>query len=193
MAKIWRYVLAHDGGRAPCIDGGMLTLCCCKPVIRKGAGIGDWVIGLAPKRFGVGLVAWAGQVAKVLPMGAYGEQFSERQDAIYRVSAIAADGKEMLDHVGGHYHNTAKQRSTDASGLHCLIFSPFWYFGRQARTLPMNLLGLTHYHVGQTSRGSDVELALKLQAWLSQWPAGVSGRPRDAVGTQSCSMRRASF
>lgn len=187
MARIWRYVLAHDGGRAPCIDGAMLTLCCCKPIIRKNAEVGDWVVGLAPKRFGTGLVAWAGRVSRVMPMGAYAEQYPDRQDAIYRVTAIAADGNEMLDHVGGHYHNIAKQRSTDASGLHCLIFSPFWYFGHQARTLPMNLLGLTHYHVGQTAQGSNPGLEQQLKAWLEQWPAGVSGRPRDAVGKQVCS------
>ena len=33
MNRIWRYVLAHDSGRAPCVDDGVLTLCTCKPKI----------------------------------------------------------------------------------------------------------------------------------------------------------------
>ncbi|WP_415867921.1 hypothetical protein [Burkholderia ubonensis] len=30
-----QYVLATDAGMAPCVDNNMLTLSCCKPMIRK--------------------------------------------------------------------------------------------------------------------------------------------------------------
>ncbi|MGD9784225.1 MAG: hypothetical protein AB7E80_03985 [Hyphomicrobiaceae bacterium] len=183
MPRIWRYVLAHDGGRAPCIDNGMLTLCCCKPRIRKNASTGDWVVGLAPKRFGIGLVAWAGQVSAVMPMGMYRERFPERSDAIYRVVAIAADGREILRHVGGEYHSNPEAHRTDASGVNTLAFSPFWYFGRQAKSLPGHLLDLTHYYVGQTSRGSSADAVTLLRDWLLHWPPGIHGRPRDVGAT----------
>lgn len=153
MARIWRYVLAHDGGRAPCIDGGMLTLCCCKPIIRKNAEVGDWVVGLVPKCFGAGLVAWAGRVSRVMPMGAYAEQFPDRQDAIYRTVAVSGEGREVLQHNGGDYHITPTAHRTDASGVNCLMFSPFWYFGRRAKTLPNHLLSLTHLLCGADDPG----------------------------------------
>lgn len=179
MPRIWRYVLAHDSGRAPCLDNRMLTLCCCKPRIRANARVGDWVVGFTPKRQGVGLVAWAGRVSDVIPMGAYGEQHPERQDAIYRTRALGGDGRELLCHIGGDYHNTPKAISTDASGVNSLLFSPFWYFGENARALPEHLLCLTHYFIGQTTRGSSPELAAALENWLRQRPAGVWGRPRN--------------
>ena len=43
--KIHRYVVTHDDGSAPCIDNDLLTLCICKPEIRKTAQIDDWLIG----------------------------------------------------------------------------------------------------------------------------------------------------
>ena len=47
----------------------MLSLCICKPFIRLGAQVGDWVIGFMPKRFGCPSVVWAGRVSEVLPIG----------------------------------------------------------------------------------------------------------------------------
>jgi Nucleotide modification associated domain 2 len=57
QARIWRYVLAHDSGMAPCPQDSKLTLSCCKPTIRKNARVGDWVIGFMPKKYGIGQVA----------------------------------------------------------------------------------------------------------------------------------------
>ena len=41
---IWSYVVAYDEGSAPCVDNNLLTLCICKPLIRRRANIGDWII-----------------------------------------------------------------------------------------------------------------------------------------------------
>lgn len=181
MARIWRYVLAHDSGHAPCVDKGMLTLCCCKPRIRANAAIGDWVIGFAPKRFGIGLVAWAGRVSSRMAIGAYGESFPHRSDAIYRSDGIGADGCETLRHIGGEYHAAPRMWRTDASGAHCLFFSLFWYFGHEPKMLPEHLQGLAYYFIGQSARGSTPEKVADLRTWLGVWPAGVHGRPRDAA------------
>lgn len=179
MARIWRYVLKHDVGRAPCIDGGVLTLCCCKPRIRKSAQNDDWVVGLAPKGVGIGLVSWAGRVSTIQRMGAYGEQHPERSDAIYRLKAIGGDGSEILQFIGGDYHSQPRYQRRDVNGVNALAFSPFWYFGQNAKLLPDHLAFLTYYHVGQTTRGSSPEQVDALRDWLQQWPVGVSGEPRD--------------
>ena len=45
MARLFTYVVAHDTGFAPNPFHGFCTLAVCKPRIRKGAKIGDWIIG----------------------------------------------------------------------------------------------------------------------------------------------------
>lgn len=71
MSRVWRYVLAADNGMAPCVHGGLLSLACCKPGIRKAAQTGDWVIGYVSKAYGRGLAAWAGEVDEIMPLGVY--------------------------------------------------------------------------------------------------------------------------
>ena len=49
MPNLWTYRIAIDGGVAPHISDGNLTLTLCKPVIRKGAAVGDYVLALVAK------------------------------------------------------------------------------------------------------------------------------------------------
>lgn len=49
--KILTYIVFYDVGFAPNPYFGICTLATCKPVIRKSAAIGDWVMGVASKRF----------------------------------------------------------------------------------------------------------------------------------------------
>ena len=180
MSRIWRYVLAHDSGRAPCIDDGVLTLCTCKPNIRSGAEVGDWVIGFLPKPLGWGRVAWVGCVSDNPLMGDYGAQYAGRSDAIYRRVGWSADGREELEHYGGPYRNSTKKIETDRRGLRALVFSPSWYWGGEAPVAPEEIAKLAHYYVGQTTKGSTPEAIRRLRDWLSQWPPGIHGPPRDA-------------
>jgi hypothetical protein len=62
MTRILRYILETDNGMAPCIDGGLVTLATCKPIIRRSARPGDWVLGFYPSPFERGMLAWAGRV-----------------------------------------------------------------------------------------------------------------------------------
>lgn len=180
MSRIWRYVLAHDVGFAPCVDDGVLTLCTCKPTIRAGASVGDWVIGFMPKRFGIGRVAWAGCVSKILSMGDYGERFAGRRDAIYRRVGLQADGRECLEHCGGLAHNSREAMASDRRGRRVLFFDPFWYWGHKAPVAPPVVAGLAHYYVGQTTRGSTSDAIERLRDWLGGWPAGIHGLPNDS-------------
>lgn len=54
--RLFSYIVVSDSGFAPNPYHGYCTLACCEPRIRKAASIGDWVIGLTPKRFGHKLV-----------------------------------------------------------------------------------------------------------------------------------------
>ena len=50
MSKIYSYVLRYDDGAAPNPFWDLCTLTICKPGIRKGALVGDWVLGTGSKR-----------------------------------------------------------------------------------------------------------------------------------------------
>ena len=48
--KLFSYVVARDYGFAPNPFYGVCTLATCKPMIRKSARIGDWIIGTGSKQ-----------------------------------------------------------------------------------------------------------------------------------------------
>jgi len=50
QGKLYSYVVTHDGGFAPNPFFGYCTLANCKPKIRRGAQIGDWVVGTGTTR-----------------------------------------------------------------------------------------------------------------------------------------------
>lgn len=50
--RLYVYVLTHDTGFAPNPFHGYCTLATCKPVIRRGADIGDWVVGVGSTQNG---------------------------------------------------------------------------------------------------------------------------------------------
>jgi Nucleotide modification associated domain 2 len=42
---LYSYIIEHDLGFAPNPFHGACTLACCKPLIRKGASLGDYILG----------------------------------------------------------------------------------------------------------------------------------------------------
>jgi Nucleotide modification associated domain 2 len=176
--------VAFDSGYAPCIYGQVLSLCICKPFIRLGAKVGDWVIGFMPKRFG-SRVVWAGRVSEILPMGQYRVRYPRRPDAIYNLLRVAPDGREVLEHIGVPRHADKKSQETDKRGKNALVFREFWYWGENAPRAPEEIARLAYYRQGQTTRGAGPKEAEHLEKWLSQWVSGVHGQPRDAVKRRS--------
>lgn len=49
--RLYRYVIDHDKGFAPNPFFNVCTLACCKPVIRKGAELGDVIVGYGPAKY----------------------------------------------------------------------------------------------------------------------------------------------
>lgn len=181
MTRIWRYVLANDNGMAPCPHDGILSLCTCKPMIRRNADLGDWVIGFAPKRFGVGRVSWAGKVAEKLWLGDYQRKYPTRPDAVYRRSGeLGPGGRETLVPLTRDYHADEKMRRRDWLGRNGLVFNPVWYFGGNGVPAPPEIADLAHYFVGQSTKGSSEARASMLGGWLlSLSGPGILGQPRD--------------
>src|SRR5438093_13698108 len=102
--RIYYYILSHDGGIAPCVDTGLLTLAICKPGIRRTAVQGDWIIGFSPRETGWKLSFMAKVTDKINGEKYYGSgEYNRRSDCIYRLNE---NGGFILHN--SRIHNTAK-------------------------------------------------------------------------------------
>ena len=50
--RLFSYVVARDYGFAPNPFFGVCTLATCKPIVRRVAAIGDWIVGTGSKANG---------------------------------------------------------------------------------------------------------------------------------------------
>ena len=82
MHRTHSYVVTGDGGYAPNVDGGVCTLCICKPRIRSTARPGDWVVGLWPAPDHK-CVTYVMRIGRVLTMEEYAEcgEFNHKRPA----------------------------------------------------------------------------------------------------------------
>jgi hypothetical protein len=172
VSRIYRYILASDFRMAPCPADDLITLATCKPVIRRTAQPGDWVMGFRPGTLERGLMLWAGRVAQVMDHGQYEKAYRGRPDAVYR--RRLDDSYERLDPT---YHPTREAMARDLSGP-VLIFDPdnSCYLNGNAVPLPSNLAHLAAAGRGHhISRTSPADVA-RLKAWVAELK-GVAGEP----------------
>ena len=72
MPRLYTYVVRHDSGFAPNPYHGYCTLACCKPLIRKYARPGDWILGGGAVTKGRGAqVVFVMQVSETLTRSEY--------------------------------------------------------------------------------------------------------------------------
>lgn len=178
MTRILRYILQHDSGMAPCIDGGLVSLATCKPKIRASAKRGEWVIGFRPSPAPRGLVVWAGRVACSVAVGEYECQHRGRKDAVY---LLKPDGQ--YKRLNPYYHQTPDQFRKDTTAP-VLIFNKLatWYFGREPHMMPDHLMHLAAGGRGHRVNGVNEGDAAALESWLASIALpDIHGKPRDGV------------
>ena len=169
---IWSYVVAHDGGTAPCVDNKSLSLCICKPVIRKNVIIGDWIVGFARKEIGENLIVYATEVEDKMPMEEYFSDPEIRRDKIYEFK-----DNEFI-HNGGNIHNSPKNWKSDISGGFCLVSKKFWYFGKDALPVPDELEILYYPNVGQ-KKFTEESILRNVKLFFESLDQGISAEPTD--------------
>lgn len=190
-ARVYLYILSVDAGFAPNPFHGWCTLACCKPVIRRGASPGDWVVGVTPGPDGHRL-AYAMKVSEVLGLAEYWRDPRFRSKRPRR-----GDGTSVLQRRGDNCYEpladgtfrqlpschwddgcdredpATKQR--DLGGLNALVSARFAYFGDSAIEWP-DFPG-----VGMPARGHRVFVQADCQDlvdFLETLPQGLHGRPR---------------
>lgn len=188
MTRIYRYILMHDEGMAPCPESGRMSLATCKPVIRRMARPGDWVIGFRPGSLVRGLVLWAGRVEQCLSHADYQRKYQKRSDAVY---TLGDDGAYLR--LRDDYHPTQAEMDRDV-GSPVLLFEPArsYYFNGVPVVLPDDLAHLAAAGRGHRVNGTKPGDAKRLEAWLMHLNAGPAprGKRRPRIPNGSCGSMR---
>lgn len=196
--KLYSYIVARDFGFAPNPFHGFCTLATCKPGIRAGASVGDWIIGTGAKsRYDLaGHLVYAMQVAEILDFNTYWDdpRFLAKRpvlngslkllygDNIYhRVGKRWAQADSHHSRENGRPNNANMKWDTGVDRL--LIATKFVYWGASAPIIPKRFRPVrkTGQDVCCKARGYRVfteELATAIADWLeSQGKWGVHGEP----------------
>jgi len=210
---LFSYVVRYDDGAAPNPYGDVCTLVICKPVIRKTAKVGDWIVGLGAKSTPVkkdysGRIVYVMRVTKKMTMKEYDKytkkylpekipdlSSAERHrwlgDSIYNFSA-----KGIPQIKGVHKRENRKK---DMSGKFALLSNEFVYFGDQAVPLPSPLKGILHSNQNHRSTLNGPYVNVFLTWWNTNRTDFASRRVRgepqwdyfgDPRNRKACAARR---
>ncbi|HBH28492.1 MAG: hypothetical protein N839_0010695 [Desulfofustis sp. PB-SRB1] len=186
--RLHSYVVAHDTGFAPNPFWGFCTLATCKPVIRRTATIGDWVVGISPKRRG-NRVVFAMLVDEILDYVSYyrDHRFAckipvyskngviwKAGDNIYKPLANGTFRQLRSMHSRGERENP-QTKAHDLSGENILIAKKFHYFGASGPELPLHLTALK---VGRAHKNHFTpETIANFVNFIANFPAGLISKP----------------
>ena len=130
--KLYTYVVAWDTGFAPNPFGDFCTLACCKPVIRRTADVGDWIMGIGSvNNVGNEKIIYVMEVTEKMSFNEYyqDKRFQNRMDNIYcknkgewRQKYNPFHGKDEIKH--------------DTKTDYVLISDKYYYFGKKAVKIP---------------------------------------------------------
>ncbi|WP_296271756.1 hypothetical protein [Pseudomonas sp. UBA6323] len=185
MPKIYSYVIVHDSGFAPNPYGGVCTLATCKPVIRRTAKIGDWLVGTGSTTKGFsGKVIYAAQIDTVLAMAEYGasQAFEMKQPVPSgTIEQRCGDNIYFQDCNGTWFqreneHHCPRHMNHDLAGKNVLISVRFWYFGSAPQPLPERLAGIVKLGPGHKITDSK-DSVVALERWLSGFTPGQASAP----------------
>lgn len=150
--KIHSYVVKHDTGFSPNPFWGFCTLANCKPVIRRTAKIGEWVVGISPKGDGNRLI-YAMQIEDIISYDQYyresrfavkipdytkGKVVYKCGDNIYKPRSNGSFQQLQSMHSNGANEDSA-MKAQDLEGKNVLISNNFYYFGSRPLDLPTTL------------------------------------------------------
>src|SRR5437016_4237679 len=131
--KLHSYIVMTDSGFAPNPFWGFCTLATCKPVIRRTAKVGDWIVGTGSKNgAGQGKLVYAMRVDELLPLEKYATdpRFEEKKPRAGSPKTFCGDNIYFKGESGVweqrlSYH-MAKHVKRDLSGKNVLISETFY-------------------------------------------------------------------
>ena len=198
--KLYSYIVAHDYGFAPNPFQGVCTLATCKPGIRNGAAIGDYVVGTGSSGHKkTGYLIYFMRVEKIVTFDQYwADSEFECKRPFLRGSKLRAFGDNIYHrnpanglwiqessfhsqpdgspHPGNINHDTQSER--------VLIGKDFAYWGSAAVRIPPQFRNYGGDDICKKGQGYRVNfvagLAEAFVAWMRQINQhGYIGRPLD--------------
>lgn len=186
--KLYSYIVKHDTGFSPNPFHGYCTLACCKPSIRCTAKMGDWVVGLTPKRDGNRIV-YLMRVDE--SPKTYAEYWCDKRFIVkrprYDDGVLAKCGDNIYEPQDSGYRQLRSMHSDEESenpenkahdlgGKYVLVSETFAYFGSEPQALPPELTVLVPGR-GHRSRFSD-EVKAAFLVFTRTVKFGVHAQPR---------------
>ncbi len=149
QSTLFSYCIPIDDGAAPNPFWGICTLNICKPVIRRVANIGDWVVGTGSTKFNFSNhVVYAMKVTEKMPMEEY-DTWAMNNCPNKIPDWTSKDHKRRLgDSIYVFKNGIPTQRpsvhqtgniKTDLGGKYTLLSGHFYYFGNKPILLPPEL------------------------------------------------------
>ena len=176
------YVIARDFGFAPNPFHGVCTLATCKPVIRRTAQIGDWIIGMGGSRLrATGRCIFAMRVTGMLGFDEYWSDLSYHSkrpvrngsqrmmvgDNIYHRDAgngkwLQEDSHHSQPDGTPNLHNVRHDTGTNQ----VLLSEHFDHFGSASPEVPDAILSQIGYYNVRSHRNLSIQQAQPLIDWL---------------------------
>lgn len=173
--------MVSDSGFAPNPFDGFCTLACCKPIIRRTASVGDWVIGTGSKlTVGNYKLVYAMEVTERMDFDSYyrDKRFHNRLDNIYFIN----EGNWIQKENNYHYEEDLVH---DLSGEYVLISEHFYYFGKDAIDIPEEFLSIIKKGPGHKSNFNEF-LINELIEWLREnYKSGKKGNPFNFIKSEN--------
>ncbi|MGH2639310.1 MAG: hypothetical protein ACRDF4_08540 [Rhabdochlamydiaceae bacterium] len=151
MAFVYAYKMTYDGGFAPHVKRGLLSLATCKPDIRRVIGKssspeGNYVLGIAGKSLAMKVKKLRKNAPDITGEIIYVAKVSEKPidyDTYYETPRFNGRIDNIYHHVNGDwkrdknaFHNTEQQFRDDIGGKYVILSQDFLYFGRNCIQQP---------------------------------------------------------
>lgn len=190
--KLYTYKIRRDYGFAPNPFFGVCTLATCKPVIRKGVKIGDWIAGFGgldtpvPNR-----IVYLMQVDEKLTFDQYwnDERFQNKKP-LFTKKIQYCYGDNVYHHNEGNnewiqedsHHSSEsginyKNLKRDTGVNSVAISYKYWYFGRNALVLPDYLESIICHNRGHRVVKENKLIEQLIELISQNYKEGVSGLP----------------
>ncbi|HLQ12534.1 MAG TPA: hypothetical protein VK130_04715 [Steroidobacteraceae bacterium] len=191
--RLYSYVVARDFGFAPNPFFGVCTLATCKPDIRKGANVDDWVIGTGSQRRGRGnRIVFGMRITEYMTFTGYWSDPRFKGKKPYLAgSKKLAYGDNIYFKANGRWrqenshHSLSTGKPNSANVIHdtrvdrVLISSDFIYWGGDGPAIPPSLRRVRKRGPGHRSDFDEAFIA-KIISWLRSFPeGGYIGAPLD--------------
>ena len=195
--RFFSYKLTHDTGFAPNPFFGYLTLANCKPGIRRTKKIGDFIAGFTSKGLngdgaGKEKLIYIMKVEEIIPHFSYfyDKKFKNKipkdnkgfiyraGDNIYKPKMDNYKSWEDFETIQNWNHSDGDKKE-DLSGEKILVSNEFWYFGKNAISIPQELRPKVPTKQDKAGWETEPELAQKLLDWLKkEFPKyGIYSKP----------------